>query len=184
MPMNRKLYPKNWDAIALEVKSAAGWRCEWCDKPCRMPGEQWCDTVARILSGGELDWYLKTRDEETNSRGETRMVERPQRFTLTTAHYPDHNPANCDRSNLVALCSTCHTRLDLSPSSMAQKRRIRLEREGQLNLLNPSTAAVPSATPPAPTPATATVSEKPASTPPHQPPHSSPSAIADSGAHR
>ena len=30
---NRHLYPPDWDAIAWEVKTAAGWRCEACDNP-------------------------------------------------------------------------------------------------------------------------------------------------------
>ncbi|WP_017711127.1 hypothetical protein [Prochlorothrix hollandica] len=173
MPMDRSLYPANWEQIALEVKAEAGWRCKWCDKPCREPGEEWHQTVSRILSSGELNWYLQTRDGETNAMGETRMVERPQRFVLTTAHYPDHDPSNCDRGNLVALCSTCHTRLDLSPSALAQKRQIRLEREGQLSLLTllDSPPVQPTATaPPAPNPHPVAVPAKPAAAPPPKPP--------------
>lgn len=26
-------YPENWDEIALEIKEAAGWRCEHCGHP-------------------------------------------------------------------------------------------------------------------------------------------------------
>lgn len=30
MPMIRKLYPANWDAIAKACKEKAGWKCEFC----------------------------------------------------------------------------------------------------------------------------------------------------------
>ena len=39
MPMQRELYPEDWEEIALSKKSAAGWRCEECGVQCRMPGE-------------------------------------------------------------------------------------------------------------------------------------------------
>lgn len=39
MPMQRELYPPNWEAIASAKKAAAGWRCERCGKQCRRPGE-------------------------------------------------------------------------------------------------------------------------------------------------
>lgn len=30
MPMKRELYPKNWEEIALRIKTAANWRCQKC----------------------------------------------------------------------------------------------------------------------------------------------------------
>ena len=39
MPMNRALYPSNWDEIALQIKQDVNWTCEHCDRPCRRPGE-------------------------------------------------------------------------------------------------------------------------------------------------
>lgn len=30
--------------------------------------------------------------------------------TILTVHHLDRNPANCERSNLVALCAVCHLR--------------------------------------------------------------------------
>jgi len=29
-----------------------------------------------------------------------------------TVHHIDHNPANCDPANLIALCAVCHLRID------------------------------------------------------------------------
>ncbi len=39
MPMNRKLYPDDWDVIATRIKDLADWKCEDCGKQCRRPGE-------------------------------------------------------------------------------------------------------------------------------------------------
>jgi len=39
MPMNRDLYPPDWEAIAFRVKERADWRCEKCSKQCYRPGE-------------------------------------------------------------------------------------------------------------------------------------------------
>ena len=30
MPIDRRKYPVDWEEIALAVKEAAGWKCEWC----------------------------------------------------------------------------------------------------------------------------------------------------------
>lgn len=30
MPMQRALYPPNWDEISLARRQAVGWKCEWC----------------------------------------------------------------------------------------------------------------------------------------------------------
>lgn len=39
MPMDKKRYPKDWKRIAYEIKEKAGWKCEFCGKQCRRPGE-------------------------------------------------------------------------------------------------------------------------------------------------
>ena len=91
MPMQRELYPQDWSLIAEEKKESTGWKCEFCGKQCRKPGDPF----------------------DTHKR------------TLTVAHM-DHNPANCDPSNLKALCAPCHLRYDAKHH--AETRRItRLE---------------------------------------------------------
>jgi hypothetical protein len=40
MPMNFKLYPSDWCAIATEIKEKVNWQCENCGRPCRRPLEQ------------------------------------------------------------------------------------------------------------------------------------------------
>jgi hypothetical protein len=59
------------------------------------------------------------------------LIEHPQRYALSVAHL-DHQPGNCDRANLKALCMPCHCRYDLR--CMAQKRRLKAERLGQLRI--------------------------------------------------
>ncbi len=87
MPMQRELYPPDWEKIALAVKEAAGWKCEGCGKQCRKPGEPF----------------------DTHKR------------TLTVSH-ADHNPANCAKENLKALCAPCHLRYDAQHHADTRKR--------------------------------------------------------------
>ncbi|NJN59397.1 MAG: HNH endonuclease [Leptolyngbyaceae cyanobacterium SL_5_9] len=114
MPMQRDLYPDDWEAISFRVKTEANWCCEECGKRCRRPGEDLLQFFERLN-------YFPLED----------LFEHPQRWTLTVAHL-DHQPQNCDRTNLKALCAPCHCRYDLK--QMARKRRLKLERQGQLTL--------------------------------------------------
>jgi hypothetical protein len=143
MPMIRHLYPENWEAIALEIKTAANWHCEECGRPCLQPKEKIDEFEERLekLPEPERSRWLSQlweywSDDET---GEWGHICKKTRFILTTAHL-DHNPPNCDRTNLKALCAPCHLRYDVQPSSMAKKRRLKLERNGQLNLLEVNNA--------------------------------------------
>jgi 5-methylcytosine-specific restriction endonuclease McrA len=54
MPMDRSLYPDNWDDLATAVKEAVGWRCQECGRQCRRPGEPF-DTHVRTLTVAHLD---------------------------------------------------------------------------------------------------------------------------------
>jgi len=131
MPMNRALYPKNWDAIARSIKESANWTCKGCGRPCRRPGEsvedlverlyntpKWRDDLVDMVDGGPLGAIAQFRTG---------------RFVLTVAHL-NHRPEDCRPENLRALCAPCHCRMDIKPSAMAAKRAIALERQGQLNL--------------------------------------------------
>lgn len=96
MPMRRELYPKDWNAIALSIKSAAGWRCQNCGRICRRPGQTWGDFI------------------HENNLKQLEAIGLPfkrQRYTLTTAHL-NHQPQDCRPQNLKALCSGCHLRYD------------------------------------------------------------------------
>ena len=47
MPIIRARYPKDWNAIAFQVKAEAQWCCEQCRRPCRRPGESVEDFLKR-----------------------------------------------------------------------------------------------------------------------------------------
>lgn len=125
MPMDRSLYPANWDEIALKIKRKARWTCQGCGRPCRKPGESIAALTDRV--GEWSDAYEEVDDDEF---GPTWVFKRG-RFVLTVAHL-DHRPDNCKLRNLKALCAPCHCRYDLS--QMARKKMVKLEIAGQLNL--------------------------------------------------
>lgn len=54
MPMQRDLYPPDWDAIATDIKDACDWTCQQCGRQCRRPGEPF-DTQARTLTVAHLE---------------------------------------------------------------------------------------------------------------------------------
>lgn len=137
VPMNRSLYPDNWEEIALKVKEDSGWVCEECLRPCRRTGESIPDFIEKVWEDGAVyygDWWEGRGGAMKNDLYE--LVEAaPQRFTLTVAHL-DHNPANCAPENLRALCSVCHLRYDAAhhAANAAATRRQRAEDAGQLSM--------------------------------------------------
>ena len=130
MPMDKKLYPPNWDEIALKIKTAVDWTCEWCSRPCRPPGVKLTD-VETWLGESHPEWLPKLYDWEDTEEFGYIEVPKPQRFTLTVAHL-NHKPEDCRRENLKALCSVCHCQYDLK--AMRTKKRLKQERLGQLSL--------------------------------------------------
>ncbi len=79
MPIDSRRYPKNWKALALSVKEAAGWKCQCCGKQCYRPGER-----PENL----------TRSEWTAN--------------ILQVHHRDFNCSNNCSNNLTSLCSACH----------------------------------------------------------------------------
>jgi hypothetical protein len=135
MPMDKSLYPANWDEIALSIKVAAGWQCQECKRPCRHPGESLDNLITRIRNrypGWSSDLIVYIEDDEF---GYHSVPVKTGRFVLTVAHL-NHQPGDCRPENLRALCAPCHCRYDLS--QMARKRVLKLERQGQLNLFQES----------------------------------------------
>jgi len=132
MPMDRKRYPKNWDAIALTVKLAANWTCQECGRPCFKPGEGFVTFEERLLDCSDWEvWHTQLSDEESDEEHGIVWVPKLGRFVLTVAHL-DQNPGNNDPGNLKALCSVCHLRHD-APFRKANSLAKR-ERQGQLRL--------------------------------------------------
>lgn len=135
MPMDKSLYPSDWDAIATAVKQAADWRCVECGRPCRRPGESLDNLITRI-EVDHPDWHSDLWETvEDDEFGLHDAPVKTGRFVLTVAHL-NHIPSDCRPENLLALCAPCHCRYDLS--QMARKRVLKLERQGQLNLFQES----------------------------------------------
>ncbi|NET39780.1 MAG: hypothetical protein F6K19_48795, partial [Cyanothece sp. SIO1E1] len=111
MPMNRKLYPDDWEAIALSIKQQANWQCQACGRPCRQLGESVGEFIDRL--NDEFPTWPTDDLYESQETEEFGLVEvlKPGRYVLTVAHL-DHQPANCDPDNLRAWCSVCHLRYD------------------------------------------------------------------------
>ena len=105
-------YPKNWKQTSLEVRTAANWQCQHCERQCRKPGETISDFIART------------------SYEQTKVEAHPQRWALQTAHL-NHDPENED-AELIALCVTCHRQYD--NRQMAKIRALERERHGQLSV--------------------------------------------------
>ena len=129
MPMDRSRYPKDWEAIALKVKSDADWTCQQCNRPCRRPGESDDDLMERI-EVYHPSWAYDLAEWDMDDEHGAVEVRKLTRFTLTTAH-PNHDPENPD-AELRAWCSVCHCRYDLK--EIQRKKRLRKEHLGQMNL--------------------------------------------------
>lgn len=141
MPMDRSLYPPNWEEISAALKEQVGQVCEQCGIPneiyiyrnkfnpakwIREP-EEWEDSEESEALEHELYYHR------------TEYPRKPHQVVLTTAHL-DHNPANNERSNLRVLCQRCHLLYDLPhhiesrKANRAAKERAIASEAGQLTL--------------------------------------------------
>ena len=121
MPMDRKLYPPNWNAIASGIKVEVNWCCEFCGRACIRPGEsveEFCDRIRTTDNPDECPVVADFRAS-------------PRRWLMTVAHL-NHIPSDCTRANLKALCNPCHCRYDLQ--QMGRKQLLKRERNGQLRI--------------------------------------------------
>lgn len=125
MPMDRSLYPENWESIALAIKENAGWKCQQCGRPCRKAGESFEAFQERVRP------HLYRWSGWDGIDPIECILEKRQAWTLTVAHL-NHIPSDCSPENLRAWCSGCHCRYDLA--QMAVKKRLKRERAGQLRL--------------------------------------------------
>ncbi len=109
-PENRHKYPPHWKALSHYIRHVrAGNQCERCGAP---NGK----IVARDPNGQYMLEDGQTFDAETGefkgySRGSEFDTVKMLRVVLTVAHF-DHNPENCDESNLKAWCQRCHLKHD------------------------------------------------------------------------
>ena len=108
-PENRKRYPKDWREISLRIRyERAGGRCE-CTGQCGVdhavydgfagPNVPITQTAADLSSGRCI------------ARNGKKHPVTGSNVVLTVAHL-DHQPENCDDTNLKAMCQRCHNRYD------------------------------------------------------------------------
>ncbi len=121
-PENRGKYPGDWKEISLRIKERAGWRCE-CEGECGVAHE--AQKGLRSTAAG-----LKRCAEIHGNRP---LFFGGKGVVLTVAHL-DHDPANCEGSNLKAMCQRCHNRYDL-PTRLANRRKRLAEAAGQEAML-------------------------------------------------
>ena len=98
MPIDRSLYPPDWDSISYRIRSErAHWKCEWCEAkqghPHPVTGSRVVLTVAHL-----------------------------------GVNKPDGTPGNkndkmdCREENLAALCQRCHLNYDRNEILEVQMR--------------------------------------------------------------
>jgi len=129
MPIRKEDYPPNWKEISLQVREAAGQRCQWCGVPngqaiYRVPRAE--KTRLRILCTEEfrqynVDWRYapptvfmpgSCNVERTNEMKAKRLrLHGFTRIILTVAHL-DRDRTNNALENLAALCQRCHLNHD------------------------------------------------------------------------
>ena len=95
-PENRKLYPPDWPAISRRIRfERAKGQCEWIDDGLRCQAKH---------------------GHAHPSTGST--------VVLTTMHL-DHDPTNCDDSNLLAACQQHHNAYDRAHRNETRGRTMR-----------------------------------------------------------
>ena len=118
-PENKARYPKDWKQIRERILKRAGHRCE-------SPGcnARHYSVGFWSLENGVYRWVAHWgQDDNQRTYTEARAVAaelhwnrseegcKPTVIVLTIAHL-DHQPENCDESNLRAWCQRCHLRYD------------------------------------------------------------------------
>jgi len=112
-PENRDRYPADWPEISREIRFG------------RAVDETLC--LPRCECTGQCGLHRGRRCRETN--GAVALFARGV-VVLTVAHL-DHQPENCDRNNLKAMCQRCHLRYDRQ-----HHKTSRLKEQGQGDLLD------------------------------------------------
>jgi len=124
-PENKARYPANWKEIRAAILERAGHCCEQCKVPngkriARGTGP-FADTfqaeTAEVFDAETGEYIASVRMSEYQVKNMVTIV-------LTIAHL-DHQPENCDPSNLRALCQMHHLRHDAAhhAESARQTRR-------------------------------------------------------------
>jgi 5-methylcytosine-specific restriction endonuclease McrA len=157
-PENRALYPPNWREISASIRKRANHHCEECglrnysvgyrdrfggfvplagSGPCDAAGmgRRWPDlNPISYREALELARASNTEADGRDADGRRYLV-----IVLTVAHL-DHDPRNCDPSNLRALCQRCHLRYDIEHHGQTAYRTRRAGRALELFDTPPDTS--------------------------------------------
>lgn len=114
MPIDYSKYPSNWKT---EIRPRILGRANNCCEQCGVMDKAWVwyhpssdlpemQHVKTQNARQAVEWYGagEASDHEPPAHGYL--------VVLTIAHIHDDNPMNCEDDNLMALCQTCHLRLD------------------------------------------------------------------------
>lgn len=127
-PENKDRYPKNWPQISAAIRERAMGRCEECGVENYALGGRaedgvWWPAIPKEEKRASLEWPTPG-EWWLCRRGITTKRLRIVRIVLTVAHL-DHQPENCDPSNLRALCQRCHNRYDAAHRRAGIRHRAR-----------------------------------------------------------
>ena len=151
-PENRHRYPAHWPQIRDEVLADASYRCQWpgCGARhhavghWRLGRNEWawhpvCGSGPVDAAGDGRSWpdlqllsYAEAREfaqvENDNGVIDGRAIV----IVLTVAHL-DHQPENCDRTNLRAFCQRHHLAYD-QPHHLETAYMARMAARGNFEL--------------------------------------------------
>lgn len=109
---NKCRYPQNWSEIREKILARAKHCCEQCKVKNKTRIARGDGQYANTYQTVNADVFCADTGKHL---GKVRMsdyiVKNMVDIVLTIAHL-DHQPENCDPSNLKALCQRCHLRYD------------------------------------------------------------------------
>lgn len=116
---NRARYPADWDDISRAAKHRAGWKCQHPGCTARQyavgrwRGEAWEEIWHNPLADYSAarqraaEFHFEAYGDGPVPAGYGTIIV----IVLTTMHL-DHDPTNCDPSNLLVACQRHHLRYD------------------------------------------------------------------------
>jgi 5-methylcytosine-specific restriction endonuclease McrA len=124
MPMNRGLYPANWDEISRRIRERDGQKCKECGVKNGAVGCR--DQDGNFYTEEEID-----RDGIAPGAILGKVI----KIVLTVAHL-NNTPMDCRDENLKSLCQRCHLKLDapLHQANSAKTRHLKKVAAGQIEL--------------------------------------------------
>jgi hypothetical protein len=134
MPMDRRLYPANWNEISRSRREQAGNKCEWCGVVNHSIILRRPRSKEYLVFDAKTGGYQMPDGTPIKGSEEPGWVDPRQchiRVVLTVAHlgapHPDGTPGNRQDKldvrpeNLAVLCQRCHLNYD-RPDNIAKRQ--------------------------------------------------------------